>query len=444
VSSTVYGHSAVAQVNSIANRRKLGRWARKGGIATLDQGLISGSNFLVSILLARWLPASSYGAFGIAFSFYLLILVAYEALVLEPMSVLGPSVYHDSMPGYFATLLRLHVRYGCLWIAVSVLGYVISKWSGLHPGVLSALLGATIAAPFVLLFWLVRRSWYVQLRPARALLGAGLYFSFVLGGLFVLLNRHLLSPFTGFLLMGFAALVAALILLFRADWPGIRNGAHAQTVVSEHWQYGRWALASFALMWVPANLCYGLTGLFHGVSETANLRALMNCALPLRQTLTSAGILALPFMARKSRSSTWKHLKRLTVLIAGVFFGLALLYWIPFMVVGKTVFHVLYRGSYDNVQHYVPLVALASCLQAAVFAPAILMRATRRPRLVVWTYLSSAVVVSAAGIVLTRLFGITGWLWAVVVSATTALLVACWLVREKAPQENLVCAEVFE
>ena len=34
---------------------RLSRWARKGSLAVLDQGLFSGANFLVNILLARWL-----------------------------------------------------------------------------------------------------------------------------------------------------------------------------------------------------------------------------------------------------------------------------------------------------------------------------------------------------------------------------------------------------
>ena len=32
-------------------------WSHKGGLTILDQGLISGSNFLISVLLARWLTA---------------------------------------------------------------------------------------------------------------------------------------------------------------------------------------------------------------------------------------------------------------------------------------------------------------------------------------------------------------------------------------------------
>ena len=35
--------------------RNVSRWATTGGLAMLDHGLITGSNFVIGILLARWL-----------------------------------------------------------------------------------------------------------------------------------------------------------------------------------------------------------------------------------------------------------------------------------------------------------------------------------------------------------------------------------------------------
>src|SRR3954451_1960960 len=63
---------------------KAGRWASKGGLAILDQGLISGSNFLIGILLARWLIPAEYGAFSLAFSVFLLLSYVYQSLLSEP------------------------------------------------------------------------------------------------------------------------------------------------------------------------------------------------------------------------------------------------------------------------------------------------------------------------------------------------------------------------
>src|ERR1019366_3825617 len=59
-------------------------WAGKGSLALLDQGLISGSNFLIGILLARWLVPEQYGAFSLAFSVFLLLSYVYHSLLSEP------------------------------------------------------------------------------------------------------------------------------------------------------------------------------------------------------------------------------------------------------------------------------------------------------------------------------------------------------------------------
>src|SRR5579862_7068128 len=84
-------------------------WVRKGGFAILDQGLISGSNFLVSVLLARWMAPEQYGAYAVAFGIFVLLSLVYQSLVLEPMAVFGGSSYHHCLKQYLSTLLRIHL-----------------------------------------------------------------------------------------------------------------------------------------------------------------------------------------------------------------------------------------------------------------------------------------------------------------------------------------------
>src|SRR5579862_1359975 len=88
---------------------RLVRWISKGGLAILDQGLISGSNFLVSILLARWLMPDQYGAYAVAFGIYMMLSLVYQSLVLEPMGVFGGSVFRTNLRGYVRTLVSIHV-----------------------------------------------------------------------------------------------------------------------------------------------------------------------------------------------------------------------------------------------------------------------------------------------------------------------------------------------
>jgi len=60
---------------------RMRRWGLKGGLGILDQGLYSGANFVLGILLARWFSPEEYGAFSAAYSIFLLFSVAQVALI---------------------------------------------------------------------------------------------------------------------------------------------------------------------------------------------------------------------------------------------------------------------------------------------------------------------------------------------------------------------------
>src|SRR5579872_2840865 len=94
------------------------RWATKGGLAILDQGLISGSNFLIGILLARWLVPAEYGAFSLAFSVFLLLSYVYQSLLSEPQAVFSGSSYRQCLRGYLKALLSIQ-------LVVTIFGLVL-------------------------------------------------------------------------------------------------------------------------------------------------------------------------------------------------------------------------------------------------------------------------------------------------------------------------------
>ena len=63
----------------------------KSAWSLVDQGLTALTGFCVTFLLARWLAPEIYGAYAIAFAGYLFVGGLHNVIVLEPMSVIGPS-----------------------------------------------------------------------------------------------------------------------------------------------------------------------------------------------------------------------------------------------------------------------------------------------------------------------------------------------------------------
>ena len=79
----------------MGTRRFFPTWFSKGALAVFDQATYSLGNFLLNVLLARWLSSSDYGFFALGFAVLLFFQGLQNALVLEPMSILGPSRYRS-------------------------------------------------------------------------------------------------------------------------------------------------------------------------------------------------------------------------------------------------------------------------------------------------------------------------------------------------------------
>src|ERR1700680_161719 len=230
-------------------------WLRKASFSVLDQGLISGSNFLIGVLLARWLEPEQFGAYTLAFSTFLLISVVYQALVLEPQSVFATSTYRHEPRQYMGSLLRLH---GVL-ASAAFLAFVIAALltHGQHSGASlpGALAGILLAAPWILLLWLSRGMCYAKQSPHVATSGAVVYSVIMLFGFLALLRLRLLTPVTVFTLMGVASLVTSLVLLVVLR-PSLLAGTSAtrlSEVGRQHWRYGRWALAAYVMALVSGD-----------------------------------------------------------------------------------------------------------------------------------------------------------------------------------------------
>jgi O-antigen/teichoic acid export membrane protein len=411
--------------------RQIMTWMTKGGMAIVDQGLITGSNFLLSILLARWMSREEYGAFALGFSVFLLVGVLYQALLLEPMSVFGGYSYHGQLRTYLRSLLAIHLFAGLAILFGLALSSGIARVAGAADGLPGSLLGAAVAAPCILMFWLVRRAFYLRLSSAFALAGAVLYCVLVVGGLFLLQHYGFLSSFTAFTLMGAGGLLSGALLLFCLHRQLDANHAALQLgeVWRRHWEYGRWALLCAAAMWVPANMYYPLISSFQGVASAGELKALLNFFNPIFQTYGALSLLLLPYAAR--RRSQGVHPGALTWRITLLCASGTILYWIAVIAFRGTAFRLLYSGRYLDVAHLLPVVALGSVFENAFFGPAIVLRAMEAPKSVFVALFVAAAIALVVGIPATRYFGVAGAVWAQTVSSIAGFAVAAVLLRNK-------------
>jgi|GEM_PF-261443 len=386
-------------------------------MSLVDQLLFSGSNFLLNVLLARWLEPAQYGAFTLANAAFLLLGTLHNALFTEPMMVFGSGAYAGRFRQYLGLLIAGHLLLVVplallLWGAAFAFGRLYSR------EVQQAFWGFALASPLILWLWLPRRACYVRLRPGRAALGGALYSVLLLGSVFLLRSAQRLSQEAAGIAMGLCALptIIYLVLLLHPRLPG-QPRLDAAGVVADHWRYGRWALGTAALSWLPANLYYALLPLWAGLEDVAGLRVLTNLAVPVLNTISALSFLLLPMLGRHRRESPRRLLRTMKLFLA-LFAGGSTLYLGVVVLFRTQLLQLLYGGKYAALANLVPLACLLPYLFGFTTVMGAALRAMERPDRIFWCYAGSNLAALAFGILMARAWGVRGALAGLLLSAS--------------------------
>ena len=410
-------------------------WVLKCSTAVMDHGLISGSNFLLGIVLARYLGPEQYGAYALAFSTFVLLSLIHSALAMEPMSVFAPSIYRKTLREYLGLLLWVQILASAIIVVCAVAGGAFSKLLGEHSHLISAFEGIALASPCVLIFWFARRAFYLQFRPGHALIGSILYSAILCFGIWVLASGRLLSPFAAFVVMGAAALLTSLLLLFllrpTINEKAISKVLSVKDVLKRHWHYGRWAFASSLFIWVPWNSYYSVVTHFSGLAESGTLKALLNLAMPMTQTYTAFSLLFISQAAHLGHEKGWEAVKVLAWRIAGLYTLGSSAYWILICLFRNQLITLMYAGHYQEMAPLIPVVAIASILSGAAMGPTIAIRAMRSPANVAAIYFGSSLGSLLVGIPACRAWGIRGAVIGILLSSFISVSTGFLMVRSR-------------
>jgi O-antigen/teichoic acid export membrane protein len=318
-------------------------WVRSGFWALIDQGLFGVANFTMNIALARWLHPVEYGAFAVAFGVFLLIGTAHTALLTEPMLVFSNGRYKEAKHRYLLTLVVGHWVFSGAAVGVLILiGLALSLRS--QDG--ATYVALAVAAPLILLLWMLRRACYIVLSHHSAARAGIAYLVLTLTGLWILESNSQLSPVTAVLALSVAAAVSILSLAKRLQVSifvlKIKSLDIRGTVLT-HWQYGSWAVVVGLLSWLPANVYYFALSFTNGYEATAQLRAALVLTLPQAQASAALSNMFLPNFVNARQSGDLDH--QLKVSFA-IMFVMGLAYALFIGVAGPWLFQILYAGNY--------------------------------------------------------------------------------------------------
>jgi O-antigen/teichoic acid export membrane protein len=410
-------------------------WGIRSALSVLDQGLTAGVGFAVNIALARWLSADAYGAFAVAFATFLFISGFHNVLLLEPLTVMGPSRHPNRLPTYFRKQVVIHVRLVGMLGALILLASSAFWWLAPNNHLLvGALIGSGLMLPFVTLLWLIRRMCYVLQKPGVALLGSGFYVVFVLSGLFFLRHFDNVGPLPAFGLMSVGSLLSAWLLwqslgLKETQVPLEQPSLSWRDVARENWGYGRWLVGSTALNSVSTQAQMFLVASSLGLGAAGVLRAMQIPALVMTHILSATGLLMLPAFSYDFGNGLITRLRSKANLACLALAGGTLAFTAALASIAPRTEHLLYGGKYAEYAWLIPVLTLVPVAQGAAMGYSMALRAMHRPHFDLIANAIAAPIGVVSAIALMHWWGVAGAAASMVLSYATYAIVSAWMYR---------------
>lgn len=366
-----------------AARGVLGRLRRAGGnvaLGLIDQALLSGSAFVLTIVLANVLDINSFGRFSVAWSFSILI----EAVFLRGLFDDGLPAAAHRIPKSLWPQLRLGLYLSSLLVSAAlglslvIAGLVIGAVGGVAGGLVIA---TGLAIPAVRLQSMFRRICYLDGRLPRAVassltscaalvVSAGLMITLKLTGAAAAMACIAIS----------AALAGSLLLAHTSDlaWPQTRIFRGS---LQRLFRNGRWFVATSLTYWIGSIGLIPVCGFLIGLDASASLRILLLVFAPLSQFCATMFSVRLPEIAaelRAGRRSAVAAAARENAVLLG---SIALAYGAMVVLLGQRLLALVIHGqSYEIDTGSIALMGTAMALDAVWLGLALPLFATGRPQ----------------------------------------------------------------
>jgi len=239
----------------------------------LDQMVVSGGNFLLGVLIARFLGIAAYGEYVLLWIAATVLFTLQQSLIIRPMMSLGPKLPEQETANYYNSLTFQQLLFGLTGsLLASLLVYALLRWNALDTSIITPFCAA-------LFTWLwqdyVRRYFFTIERAKPAFYSDVLaYISRI--GLLIAISMH------GHLNLGsvFWLIAATSLLGLIPGWSFLSklraSSVHFMENVRSHWRMGKWLSGSGLLQMATAEGPFAIAGAMLGAEVVGGMRATWN------------------------------------------------------------------------------------------------------------------------------------------------------------------------
>ena len=255
--------------------KKLLHKAKNLSWTILDQGMVSGVNFAVGILIARFLGVKEFGIFSLLLMAILFVQSIQKALIITPMMSLGPKIEERERNLYYQVLTTQQLAFSFISSLLLYLGMILSdlffpQWEIIdYAFYVSLTLFLSQNQDFF------RRVFFVNGKVIDAFFNDLISY----GGRLILLVIIFLTSETSlihvFAIICFTLFLSGILGYFMLFKPSL-NYLYNIKIIKRHWRLSRYLIGSALLQWTSGNYFIIVAGILFGPTSVGILRAAGN------------------------------------------------------------------------------------------------------------------------------------------------------------------------
>lgn len=386
-------------------------------LSIIDQGISSLSNFLTTVLMARILTAHDFGIYTLLVTSILVINGLANAIVTEPIRVLGVQKQADSIDRYFTCqIIFLGILGFCTALLVFVAICFVDDTGTKNALAFAVCVLATQFQELVRAFNATRFNWRGVLasdavnHTTRLLL------------LFVLAQTHLLIVDTGLYAIAIGCVAGSLVSTLAGATLAKPTFAQAKAELWRNWNYGKWLLLESVVFVASSQVYLYLIALWVDIESAGAFSAAQTLVGSLNVLLIGITTYSMPVARRTLIRDGYRAWCNWLSKVGIAAIGVALLACVILSIAARPLLGYLFAPAYTQYAYLVPVLGLVMVLSVANGMLSIAFRTAEMPQIGFSAKFAAAVVTGAIAYPLIHSWGVAG---AVIGLVITQL---CWLV----------------
>ncbi len=404
-----------------------GQAARGGYLAAIDQAVISASNFLATIILARSVSPTELGVYVVGFTALRLTRVIQDGVTIQPLNAFGAPLENSAFKRYATSTGIIQLILAALMAVTAAVGGVVLTRMGNDTA------GPAMFALWAPIFWwqlqeYLRRMMYVRTHVLNALIITTISNGIRLGIMLWWAFQEELTGISGLHAIALGSIFAILpgIWQTRSYWS--RHFDNVRLTWMRNWGFGKWIVGGNISNWISIEFYPVLTAGLINFAAAGAYRALQNLVAPIHMLLRAIDTYFTPRAAKDFQKHGKKSLSstlRLIYFIAGiptlVLLAIALLF-------SEQLLQFLYGETYLEYSQGIIIMAVFYFLLYITWPLQIVLKASRHSQPIFFANILAALTMFTIGIWAINQWGVYGTIagQALNVLITAIVLATAW------------------